>query len=548
MHTRAYGNAHPTPKLIESALVILAATLFFLYVFGWQILDPKATAWMLSGDPAQHYLGWQFFRSETWQWPPGRIVGLGIPDGTALAFTDAIPLLALLLKPFSSWLPNAFQYFGAWILICYALIGYFGLRLLSTLTDRTWLRLMGAGFFILSPPLLFRGHGHESLMAHWLLIAGIDTYLRGWSWPRWLTWSAIAALSHPYLLLMVLGLLTASAISALLVKHNKTLVRLLCESTGIFAVLLGLLWSTGSFSGQGGLAAEGYGYFSMNILSLFDPIFSASRFLTQNTFSEDFNPFGQYEGFLYLGAGMIVLAAVAFALQLSAVEPTLKPLLKKYWPLIVVVTLFWIFALSNKVMLGNIHLVTFPLPQFLIKILSIFRASGRLGWPLFYLLNFVIIAILIRKLPYRAALVVIGAGLLLQFTDQSKKYHELNGLMSQRMAWQTPLKDQQWAQLASAAKRLIVMPPHAPMEKIYIPFANLAALHHLATNAAHLARTSSASTETYIEGEANRLADGHYDPKTLYVFPEIDGLKYVPLNYRSKVIELDGRFVLPAGL
>jgi hypothetical protein len=347
---------------------------------------------------------------------------------------------------------------------------------------------------------------------------------------------------------MVLGLLAASAASALLVKRNKTLVRLLCETTGIFAVLLGLLWSTGSFSGQGGLAAEGYGYFSMNILSLFDPIFSASRFLTQNTFSEDFNPFGQYEGFLYLGAGMILLTAIACALQLSVVEPTLKSLFKKYWPLIVVVTIFWVLALSNKVMLGNIHLFTFPSPQFLIKILSIFRASGRLGWPLFYLLNFVIIAVVIRKLPYRAAAIILGAGLTLQFTDQSKKYHELNDLMSQRMAWQTPLKDQQWAPLASTAKRLIVIPPHAPMEKIYIPFANLAALHHLATNAAHLARTSSASTETYVEAEANRLADGHYDPATIYVFPELAGLKYVPLNYQSKIIELDGYYVLPAGL
>ena len=52
-------------------------------------------------------------------------------------------------------------------------------------------------------------------MAHWLLLAGIETCLRGWSWQRWLAWSAIAALCHPYLLLMVLGPLAAGAATTL---------------------------------------------------------------------------------------------------------------------------------------------------------------------------------------------------------------------------------------------------------------------------------------------------------------------------------------------
>jgi hypothetical protein len=346
---------------------------------------------------------------------------------------------------------------------------------------------------------------------------------------------------------MVLGLLAASGVSALLVVRDKTLWQLLRETTGIIAVVLGLLWSTGSFSGQGGLAAEGYGYFSMNILALFDPLFSTSKFLTQIAFHEHFKPYGQYEGFLYLGIGMLALAALACALQFLTPKATLKPWLKNYWPLVVVAVLFWILALSNKVMLGNIHLFTVPLPDAVIKVLSIFRASGRLGWPLFYLLNFVIIAIVIRRLPHLAALIILSAGLLLQFADQSKKYAVFQNIIGQRMAWQTPLQDKRWSQFASAAKRLIILEPHPPMEQIYIPFANLAARYHLSTNAAHLARTGTDTADTYIKAETVRLANGYPEPKTLYVFPASAGLKYVPSNYRLQIIELDGYYILPAG-
>lgn len=80
-----------------------------------------------------------------------------------MAFTDSIPMLALILKPFSPWLPESFQYFGLWMLACFVLNGYFGLRLMAHATQSQLLRLLGALFFILSPPLIFRAHGHSRL-------------------------------------------------------------------------------------------------------------------------------------------------------------------------------------------------------------------------------------------------------------------------------------------------------------------------------------------------------------------------------------------------
>lgn len=154
-------------------------------------------------------------------------------------------------------------------------------------------------------------------MAHWLILAGIETcLLGGWHWARWLSLSAIAALCHPYLLLMVLGLLVSNSLGVWQIERKVPLYRLLRDITGISVVVFGLLWIVGYFTGKGGFSAGGYGYFSMNILAFFDPVLGYSRFLTQNTFHRDFIPSGQYEGNLYLGSGMILLAISAVTLPL----------------------------------------------------------------------------------------------------------------------------------------------------------------------------------------------------------------------------------------
>ena len=61
-----------------------------------------------------HFFGWHFFRSEPWQFPPGLLDSYYTPIGTAIGFTDLIPLVAFALKPFSNRLPATFQYIGPW--------------------------------------------------------------------------------------------------------------------------------------------------------------------------------------------------------------------------------------------------------------------------------------------------------------------------------------------------------------------------------------------------------------------------------------------------
>ena len=546
------SSAAPRPASVpEIAAIALLATLFYLQVFGVHTLNPLNVHWMLHGDPAQHYLGWAFFRNEAWQWPPGRIEGFGLPTGASIAFTDAIPLLALPLKLISAWLPGEFQYFGGWMLACYLLNGYFGLRLIARSTGNRALRLAAASFFILSPPLLLRGYGHESLMAHWLLLAAIEACLDRWSVKRWLFLAMIAALCHPYLLFMVLAVAGASAYVAWRIDRSHRFTTLLAHGAVAALTVVALMALAGYFDSGGQLAAEGYGFYSMNVLSLIDPLLGWSRFVQQRPIHPDyagFGNFGQYEGFLYLGAGMILLGSMALGLALAAprgASATPAAAGRRAWPLIGIGALFWVLALSNRVMFSNIHLFTLPLPDVVHRVLSVFRASGRFGWIAFYLLNLAILRVVIERLPARTAFAVLLAALAIQIGDQSGKYREFRAFIDQRAAWQTPLQARDWDELAARSQRLIIVPPHPPMETLYLPFADLAARHGLRTNAAYIARDSTGTARAYGEEIASRLANGQRDARTLYVFADPAGATRIAAALKAQLLALDGYTVLP---
>ena len=47
-----------------------------------------------AGDVAQHIVGRRYFIADAWRWPPLMVRALGWPEGTNIAFTDSIPLVA----------------------------------------------------------------------------------------------------------------------------------------------------------------------------------------------------------------------------------------------------------------------------------------------------------------------------------------------------------------------------------------------------------------------------------------------------------------------
>ena len=82
-------------------------------LLGWSVIDPTNLSW-LTGDNATHYLGWAFFRYESsWSFPLAETTRVGYPIGTSIAFLDSVPLVAVVLRPFSRVLPEPFQYLAS---------------------------------------------------------------------------------------------------------------------------------------------------------------------------------------------------------------------------------------------------------------------------------------------------------------------------------------------------------------------------------------------------------------------------------------------------
>ena len=108
----------------------VTGAVFFLSILGTKMIDPTQIGWVMRGDWQWHFIGWHFFRHEPWHFPLGKITNFFYPVGTSIGYTDSIPLLAFILKPFDSILPDyllisnilAYGYFS--VLFCKAFLAF----------------------------------------------------------------------------------------------------------------------------------------------------------------------------------------------------------------------------------------------------------------------------------------------------------------------------------------------------------------------------------------------------------------------------------------
>jgi hypothetical protein len=304
----------------RAGLVVLSIALGLantLALFGWDPINPSNTAWVF-GDNATYYVGWALYRHDPHlSFPLAWTDRVGYPVGTSIALLDAIPLVAVLLRPLGWLLPEPFQYLGLYSALCFVLQAYFGLSLCRRLfPGNPAFILLGGVFFLLSAPLTWRAFGHTALLSHWLILAALDSYFRdpGEMPVRWLArfWGvlAIAAAITPYVAAMCF-LLTLAGIARLLLER-----RCRWPFAGVLAVLsLGVLYT--SLASIGVLVARdsstywapGYGLFSLNLNSLINPMAYGSILLPALPVIHA----AQVEGYNYLGLGILDLLVLNLA-------------------------------------------------------------------------------------------------------------------------------------------------------------------------------------------------------------------------------------------
>lgn len=372
----------PTTQLIGLGVLLPLSFFWGYFILGQETLKINQTNW-LWGDLAQVYLSWKLYLSDpNAHWLLSN--RMSYPLEMNFSLFDPIPILLLTAGKLSNLLPDG-QYLGLYFAACIILQGFFGYLTIgeivkSKIAPNNWkelIKVIGGCFFILTPYTFWRFQGHTALASQWLIVCNIWVSLRTsqLSTNRWLFANCgtlfIISGFNPYLTLMA-ALSTGVLLVAGYGANSASLRALKLAALGFTAIAGFYVFG---FLGAATVDGGGYGAYSMNMLGPFD---SNSLALLLPLDIPDATQQQTFEGFNYLGAGLLLMVASTLAL-LSIKSPNNLPTAPHLLQILMLVAISYLLALSTTLTLSMFK-VQLPAPDFLEAILSRFRASGRLFW------------------------------------------------------------------------------------------------------------------------------------------------------------------------
>jgi len=175
--------------------IFLGISAFFA-VMGPFALDPNNIAWLASSDDiAQHYLGSVFYRYGPWSLPLGLNPNFGLEVSSSIVFSDSIPIMAFLLKLLNYLLPEPFQYFGIWALMCFILQAVFAWLLIGLFCNDEIAKAFGIVLLLFAPPMINRLGVHTSLASHFLILIALFLIIKPSQKHRVIYWCALLGVS-----------------------------------------------------------------------------------------------------------------------------------------------------------------------------------------------------------------------------------------------------------------------------------------------------------------------------------------------------------------
>ena len=504
----------------------LLGALVFLILYGVRVLDPTCVDWILnnpSPDPAQHYLGWVFYRRSGWHLPYlGANYSAIYPYRTSILYTDSIPLLAVLGKLLGGVLPARFQYLGLWGLFCYAMQGGLAQALIARIggvrpgdTAKNWASVLGAGVLVLFPALNIRMFAHTALASNWLVLLALWLWLcaersenRPTTAKLCLWWGILGLLCagiHLYYLPMVGMVLVAACVQRALEKRGPAAVVL--PVAGFCGAALVELFVLGAFAAN--FAGYSNGYLSgADLANLFVPGLGAS-----------------WEQEIYAGLGTtiaVVLALAGLLVQHKQAGAFFRRHKNVVISALVLLVLDAIAAMGNTVTFAGRTLFTVPIPQVLMDFWAMFSSCARLAWLAGMLLAVAACGLVLRFWQGAAAAVLLalcaaaqGFGQRAELAKRFAAYHDAAYYENT-----TQLTDPAWEQLAASGQFTHLA--FASFDFEHDEFWDLAAFaadHGWTSNSFYMGHMDGNLAAVTLAGEMNALA-----PDTLYAFVDEDAL------------------------
>lgn len=448
-------------KININIVAALLGGIAFVLIYGVKILNPLYTDWLLTGgDPSQHYLGWEFFRRSDWYFPLGLTDQLAYPLKTSVIYTDSIPIFAVFFKLFRSILPRQFQYFGIWGLLCFVLQGYYAAKILGERSSSKTVILAGSIFFIVSPVMVFRMYYHTALAAHWLILLAIYFYSKHEKEYRdifrpVMQWGILGILIgsiHLYFVPMC-GAILLGYILCSIWKERKIRIRFFYPGISFSVGLFLTIYLLGGFSSGADTGTNNLGLFSFNLNAFLNPMSYSTLLKNTSLWNWPFYTQGQYEGFSYLGMGIILLCVCGIGLMIKNICRRKKPSVYQIMTVLMSVGLI-AMAASPTITWNDKLLLQLPYSSTIYKYWGIFGSCGRMAWPVVYfLMIFGITSIGNMKWKRKEiSCVVLILACLVQVVDLSGQLYKRHENYSEKVVYQSPLAGSVWDDIISSGE------------------------------------------------------------------------------------------------
>jgi hypothetical protein len=518
------------------ALALAIAVWFVWHHFPSGFIAGTSSYWQSEVDDVTQYIsGFHAFFSAPFGYPLLAFDSINYPQGTRATFMDTIPLYALILKLVvpASYAP--FNPYGVWVGLAFIGQAVCAWWILRELQVKSWLALIALVVCLLIFPAFTARVAHISLMTHWIILAAIALYLRGQRLERvplagWTVLLVAGFYINIYLCVIASAIYVANWLAKPRHYHWVDVPRAFLP----FLIIGVSLWVTVFPMDSTNVAKEtGFGTFSMNLLA---PFAGGKFFPIANAEMP-----GQYEGFNYLGLG--VLLALLAGLTLGGGKALRWA--ANNWPLVLVMLGFTLYALSDTIYWGTHQVLVLHYPAFMEPITSQFRASGRFFWPVGYALTIAAIVLLYRRLPKPVFALAMLVMIVVQVTDMSIERHRL---IDDAKRPATPILNQAaWdAQIKDDIRYLYFFPKFRcgrsdMILSTLMPTMRYAVEHGLKINTGYVARANSDCAVESTQAEIANTDTRH----SLYVFvkgdfPEVSqALALFPADKRPNCIELD---------
>lgn len=531
-------------KFQNFAIPLVFGLIAYLLVLGPHALNPHNIGWLQDGDPAQHYLGWEFFRRAPWTFPVGLSQNFGMSVASSIVYTDSIPLFAISLKIFRNYFGGQFQYLGLWILICFCLQAYFSLKIARLLIADNWAQLLVMVLLVFSPTMMGRFTFETSLSSHFLFLASIYLILIGLHKKTdayWIFLLVAAALIHFYLFSAVAIIWLCDAID----RHRSAAItyQLTSYKSQIVTVIVVSLcmWQAGYFAiSLSSSSPGGYGDNPINLLTLFDAKGWSYFFKSWAPYdyhsSDDLN---------FLGVGILFLMPFALiGIYRSRVH--IQTFLSQHKYVALGCMALTIFAISNHVHVGQYEW-SFPLPSLYLKLAGILRASARMFWLVYYVIVFGIIFGVILGMPKKWVSTLFACAALIQVFDTSAGWLRRKEALSAgtNLSVVEPYTSMFWNQAAKKYTAIVKILTQDNVAIKWDQIARYALRFNLPTNSVYLSRTDANQFRVLNSALEKMVLSGKYNPDHLYF---LDRNKVIPalahLQPNDILAQIDGAAVL----